>query len=237
MGMAGLMLAGCTTLDSPDEVEDYAPLDGQALRTDGMQEHLSEARAAKGRLFMAENKLKPGVITRPSGLQYIVLEEGDGATPTLNDSVVTHYFVSTVGGRELDNSADYGGAQEFRVDKVIAGWREALQAMKVGARWKLYVPAELAYGERGLAQIPGGETLVYDLELMGVNPGEVAETAVVAVAEDVPAPPSDLDLSEPAVDTPPSFDAGQTISGLEGVEPGTRVQRGGVPFDNLDLLD
>lgn len=238
MSMAALMLAGCTTTDTPDVDEEYAPLDGQAFRTDGMQEHLSDARAARGRLFMVENKLKPGVVTRPSGLQYIVLEEGDGETPTLEDSVVTHYHVSTVDGREIDNSEDYGGPQEFRVDKVIAGWREALQEMKVGARWKLFVPAELAYGERGLAQIPGGETLVYDLELMGVSRGAGELAGAVAEVEDVPAPPSDLDLDASLVgDAPLSFDARAAISGLDAAEPGTPSGRGGGSFDNLDLLD
>ena len=235
IGLVSSILAGCNTTDTASQDDVYAPLDGVGMETSGMPEHLSDARAARGRLFLAENKLKPGVVTLPSGLQYMVIEDGDGKTPTLKDTVVTHYHVSSITGREIDDSEDYGEPQEFRVDKVIAGWREALQEMKEGARWKLFVPAELAYGERGLAQIPGGETLIYEWELLGVKPGEAA---VADVAEDVPAPPSDLDLGVPTSDeTLPPAGTGTTLSGLDQPEPGSVPRRGDLSLDNLDLLD
>ncbi len=232
----GFGLGACNTTEQEEAETGAASIAEREFRTDGMQEHLSSARAAKGRLFMAQNKLRPEVVSRPSGLQYIVLEEGDGDTPTLDDKVVTHYRVSSVDGRQIDDSSDYGGPQEFRVDKVIAGWREALQEMKVGARWKLFVPAELAYGERGLAQIPGGETLVYDLELLGVIRGEPDLAA--AGAEEVPAPPADLDLGDPgrAEEGEATAGAGE-FSDLGQGEPGSAPRRGDLSLDNLDLLD
>ena len=226
-GIAALVVlaGGCEFNDSDDEFEEPA-LDEREFVTSGMEEHLSQARAARGRMYLYENASRDGVETRPSGLQIEVLEKGAGETPTLRDTVVTHYKVTSVDGTVLDNSEDYGEPQEFRVDSVIAGWREALQEMKVGSRWKLYVPPELAYGERGLAQIPGGETLVYDLELLGVKRGGPSErTELQAVNEATLEPQIEDGQADPAF-----------LSGTEMREPGT-PPRGDASLDTLDLLD
>jgi len=127
----------------------------------------------KGQKFLAENKDKEGVETTDSGLQYKVLEEGDGQTPTAEDSVTVHYTGKLIDGTVFDSSRERGEPVTFPVDAVIPGWTEALQLMKQGAKYELYIPAELAYGERGAgAQIGPNETLIFDVELIKVGADE-----------------------------------------------------------------
>ena len=124
----------------------------------------------KGEDFLAANKKKEGVKVTESGLQYKVLKSGDGATPTKSDSVVTHYRGTLINGTEFDSSYKRGKPAEFRVGGVIAGWTEALQLMKVGDKWQLYIPYKLAYGERGAgADIKPFSTLIFDIELLEVK--------------------------------------------------------------------
>jgi FKBP-type peptidyl-prolyl cis-trans isomerase FklB len=104
-----------------------------------------------------------------SGLQYEVIASGSGATPTLSDTVETHYTGRFMDGTEFDSSVTRGQPLTFPVTGVIAGWTEALQLMQEGDKWKLYIPSELAYGERGVGPIPPNATLIFDIELLAVK--------------------------------------------------------------------
>ncbi|UCF95727.1 MAG: FKBP-type peptidyl-prolyl cis-trans isomerase [Desulfobacterales bacterium] len=125
---------------------------------------------AEGEAFLAENARKEGVKTQPSGLQYKVLQEGSGATPKASDTVRVHYRGTLIDGTEFDSSYSRGQPATFRADRVIAGWKEALQLMKEGAKWQLFIPAQLAYGERGAgAKIPPNSTLIFEVELLAIE--------------------------------------------------------------------
>jgi FKBP-type peptidyl-prolyl cis-trans isomerase FklB len=130
---------------------------------------LAEKNKAAGDAFLAENKTKEGVITLPSGLQYKVLTEGKGPSPKPNQTVSANYRGTFIDGKEFDNSANHGGAAQFKVSEVIPAWTEALQKMKVGSKWILWAPANLAYGEHGSRGIPPNSTLVFEIELLGVK--------------------------------------------------------------------
>ena len=126
-----------------------------------------------GRAFLASNSTREGVITTDSGLQYEVLASGDGESPGRRDVVRTHYHGMLVDGRVFDSSLR-GEPLEFPVNRVISGWTEALQLMRVGDKWRLYIPPELAYGERGArgSIIGPNETLIFEVELLAVKPTE-----------------------------------------------------------------
>jgi FKBP-type peptidyl-prolyl cis-trans isomerase FklB len=121
----------------------------------------------KGTAYLAENAKKPGVVTTPSGLQYRVVTPGTGKTPTAADSVTVHYRGTLIDGTEFDSSYKRGEPATFPVAGVIAGWTEALQLMKVGAKYQLTIPPELAYGDRGQL---AGQVLLFDVELLGATP-------------------------------------------------------------------
>lgn len=125
----------------------------------------------KGEAFLVENAKKEGVKTLPSGLQYRVLKEGDGKQPKKTDQAVVHYKGMLIDGTEFDSSHKRGEPAKFGVTQVIKGWTEALQLMKEGAKWMLYIPWQLAYGEKGSGKMIGPkETLVFEVELIGVLP-------------------------------------------------------------------
>lgn len=166
-------------------------LDSKALLTDAqiqqvMQEFqqqvvarkMEEAKGAtdknkkEGDAFLAANKAKPGVVTLPSGLQYKVIKEGTGATPKATDTVTTNYSGKLLDGTEFDSSYKRNEPASFPVNGVIRGWTEALQRMKVGSKWQLYIPSELAYGQNPPpgSQIGPNSVLVFDIELLGVGP-------------------------------------------------------------------
>ena len=126
--------------------------------------NLSDAKA-----FMEENKKKEGVKTLPSGLQYKVLAEGSGKTPKATDEVTVNYKGTLVDGSEFDNSYKRGAPANFRLDKVIKGWTEALQLMKEGSKWQLFIPPELGYGERGAGPVPPNSVLIFEVELISVK--------------------------------------------------------------------
>jgi FKBP-type peptidyl-prolyl cis-trans isomerase FklB len=133
-----------------------------------------EVNKKEGEAFLAANKTKPGVVVLPSGLQYKILTEGKGPKPTTSDSVVCNYRGTLVNGTEFDSSYKRGQPATFPVTGVIKGWTEALQLMPVGSKWQLFVPSELAYGDRGT---PGGEigpnsTLIFEVELLSIQPKE-----------------------------------------------------------------
>jgi FKBP-type peptidyl-prolyl cis-trans isomerase FklB len=129
-----------------------------------------EENLAAGEKYLSENKEKPGVVTLPSGLQYKVIKEGEGRPPAAHDQVSVNYRGTLIDGTEFDSSYNRGEPATFGVSGVIKGWTEALQLMKPGAKWELYIPSALAYGERGSgAQIGPNATLIFDVELISVN--------------------------------------------------------------------
>jgi FKBP-type peptidyl-prolyl cis-trans isomerase FklB len=137
----------------------------------GIQSKKSEASVAAGKKFLEENSKKAGVITLPSGLQYTVLKEGTGPKPTAEDKVTTHYHGTLVNGKVFDSSVERGQPVSFAVNGVIPGWTEALQLMPVGSKWKLFIPSNLAYGERGAGgDIGPNETLIFEVELISIDP-------------------------------------------------------------------
>lgn len=134
---------------------------------------LSEQAYAKikeaGEAFLAQNATKEGVVTLPSGLQYQVLTEGTGKQPTASDRVQCHYEGTLIDGTVFDSSIKRGEPAVFGVTQVIAGWVEALQLMKEGAKWRLYIPYQMAYGEHGAGEmIPPYSALIFDVELIKV---------------------------------------------------------------------
>lgn len=129
----------------------------------------SGATVTKNKKFLEENKQAEGVTTLPSGLQYKVLKAGTGATPGAEDTVRTHYKGQLIDGTVFDSSYDRGEPAEFPVGGVIKGWTEALQKMKAGDKWQLFIPSELAYGEAGAGGlIPPHATLIFEIELLDV---------------------------------------------------------------------
>ena len=131
---------------------------------------LSEKNKADGEKFLAENAKKEGVKVLPSGLQYKELTPGTGKSPKTTDTVTTHYKGTLIDGTEFDSSHKRGQPATFPVSGVIPGWTEALQLMKEGAKWQLFVPPGLAYGERGAGQVIGpNATLVFEVELLTVK--------------------------------------------------------------------
>src|SRR5579859_42444 len=132
---------------------------------------LSETNKKEGDAFLAENKSKDGVVTLPSGLQYKVLTEGNGPKPTSTDSVVCNYKGTLLDNTEFDSSYKRGQPATFPVTGVIKGWTEALQLMPVGSKWQLFIPPDLAYGERGAgADIGSNATLIFEVELLSIQP-------------------------------------------------------------------
>ncbi len=128
---------------------------------------------AEGEKFLADNKKKEGIKTTASGLQYKVMKDGTGKIPKATDTVKTHYRGTLINGTEFDSSYKRGEPAEFPVNGVIKGWTEALQLMKEGSKWQLFIPSELAYGERGAGKDIGpNSTLIFDIELISVKAGQ-----------------------------------------------------------------
>ena len=131
---------------------------------------LAEKNKKEGEAFLAANKTKEGVKTLPDGLQYKVIKEGTGKTPKADDTVVTNYRGTLIDGTEFDSSYKRGQPATFPVKGVIPGWTEALQLMKEGSKWELFIPSNLAYGERGAGNAIGpNATLVFEIELISVK--------------------------------------------------------------------
>jgi FKBP-type peptidyl-prolyl cis-trans isomerase FklB len=142
-----------------------------------LQQEMTQKQGAKGgenqkvgEAFLAENKNKEGVKTLPSGLQYQVLQEGTGKSPAASDKVTTHYHGTLIDGTVFDSSYERGQPATFPVNGVIAGWTEALQLMKEGAKWRLFIPSNLAYGAQGAGDAIGpNSALIFDVELISVH--------------------------------------------------------------------
>ncbi len=139
----------------------------------GVQDKLKamfQARAEEQEKFLQDNATKEGVVTLPSGLQYIILKEGDGKKPGPTTMVTVHYEGSLTEGKIFDSSYKRGTPATFGVHQVIRGWTEALQLMPVGSKWRLFIPSSLGYGERGAGgSIPPYSTLIFDVELLDMR--------------------------------------------------------------------
>lgn len=160
-----------------DALNNGTPLITKEQGNMSVSEYLQQLKAEKmqknkvaGEQFLAENKTKPGVVALPSGLQYQVITEGTGPKPTINDKVKTHYHGTLIDGTVFDSSVERGQPISFPVSGVIKGWTEALQLMPVGSKWKLFIPSELAYGERQAGpKIGPNSALVFDVELIAIE--------------------------------------------------------------------
>lgn len=138
----------------------------------------NEVVKSKGLAFLTANKAKAGVITLPDGLQYEVIKKGDAgsAIPKLQDTVIVHYAGTLINGEKFDNSYDRGEPLNIAVGGVIRGWTEILQLMHIGDKWRVFIPSELGYGDRGAgANIPGGSALIFEMELLGIKPAAIAQ--------------------------------------------------------------
>ena len=139
-------------------------------RIEAKQKTEAAARVGEGEKFLAENGQREGITTTESGLQYEVLTEGTGEKPTAESTVKTHYHGSLLNGQVFDSSVERGEPATFPVNRVIAGWTEALQLMPVGSKWRLYVPQNLAYGAQGAGGAIGPyETLIFEVELIDIE--------------------------------------------------------------------
>lgn len=128
---------------------------------------LAQENLKRGQAFLVENKNKPGIQTLDSGLQYRVIESGEGTSPTEQDLIIAHYRGKLIDGTEFDSSYSRGTPIEFKMTNVIPGWQQALKRMKPGAKWEIFVPADLAYGERGAGGVIGpNEVLIFDIHFI-----------------------------------------------------------------------
>ena len=157
-----------------------------------------EKNGTAGKKFLEENKAKPGVKTAADGLQYKVEKEGTGPMPKATDTVKVNYRGTTIEGTEFDSSYKRGEPATFPVNRVIKGWTEALQLMKVGSKYQLFIPSDLAYGERGAgADIGPNSVLIFDVELLGIEPPAAPKPAGTPAAATSPAAASPAATKEP----------------------------------------
>lgn len=166
-------VAGIRNYQDREEEELMIPLDEaqvvvQAYAYKKAQKD-AEADINSGKAFLEENKLKEGVVTLESGLQYKIIKEGNGPKPAADDRVICHYTGTLTNGKVFDSSVERGEPAEFGLNQVIKGWTEAVQLMPVGSKWELYIPYNLAYGAEGRPpQIPRYSTLIFEIELLEI---------------------------------------------------------------------
>jgi FKBP-type peptidyl-prolyl cis-trans isomerase FklB len=167
----GDALSGNTPLLTPVEMrKELTELQRQAkTKQQARAKQAAEAQLRAGRAFLETNKVKEGVHITASGLQYKVIREGSGGSPSGQDKVKVHYRGTRIDGTEFDSSYKRGDPAEFRLDRVIKGWTEGLQLMKEGAKYEFYIPPELAYGKRGRL---ANQTLIFEIELLEVKPSK-----------------------------------------------------------------
>ncbi len=165
-------LSGATPALTDDEMREVMT----AFQTEMMAKMAENSKKAgeknkkDGEAFLAENKKKQGVVTLPSGLQYKILVDGKGRKPALKDTVTAHYRGTLLDGTEFDSSYKQGEPTTFALSNMIKGWTEVLQLMRVGSKWQVYVPANLAYGDRAASQEIGpNSTLIFEIELIAVK--------------------------------------------------------------------
>ena len=165
-GIADALAGKKPALSEPQIEAAFAEL--RKIMAAKQEQEMSKAQK-QGQVFLAANKSKPGVKTTASGLQYKVLKAGNGPTPKATDKVRTHYHGTLIDGTVFDSSVQRGEPAEFPVSGVIRGWTEALQLMKVGDKWQLFIPSELAYSARGAGGVIGpNSTLVFEIELLEI---------------------------------------------------------------------
>lgn len=165
-------LAGTKSLMTDDEVRAaLTQLQSQVREKQEAKAHeAGGANRKEGETFLAANKTKEGVTTLPDGLQYKIMKEGSGPKPSATDTVSVNYRGTLISGKEFDSSYKRGQATTFPVGGVIKGWTEALQLMPVGSKWQLFIPSDLAYGDRGAGgDIGPGETLIFEVELLSIG--------------------------------------------------------------------
>jgi FKBP-type peptidyl-prolyl cis-trans isomerase FklB len=165
-------MAGGKTLMTDEEVKAaMAALKAAAQKNqEAKMAQAGDANKKEGDAFLAANKTKEGVVALPSGLQYKILTAGTGAKPTAADTVICNYKGTLINGKEFDASSKHGGPATFPVSGVIKGWTEALQLMPVGSKWQLFIPPDLAYGQRGAGgDIGPGATLIFEVELVSIK--------------------------------------------------------------------
>ncbi|GAV20889.1 outer membrane protein MIP precursor [Mariprofundus micogutta] len=151
------LIAGCSSQE--DTATDSRP-----------RHEIAAENAAKGSAFMEANAKQPGIVVLPSGMQYKIIREGSGPSAKIDSNVTVDYRGTTIEGREFDSSYARGNPMIFQANRVIPGWTEALQLMQEGSKWQLFIPENLAYGERGAgAAIGPRETLVFEVELLKVH--------------------------------------------------------------------
>jgi FKBP-type peptidyl-prolyl cis-trans isomerase len=169
-GLADTFAGGKTLLTEEEMQQAFTEFNQrvQQARAERQQKAAAE-NLKKGEDFLAKNKGAEGVKTTESGLQYQVIKEGSGPKPKANDQVKVHYVGTTIGGQKFDSSIDRGQPTTFPLNGVIAGWTEALQLMPVGSKYKLFIPSNLAYGERGSPPSIGpNEVLIFEVELLEI---------------------------------------------------------------------
>jgi FKBP-type peptidyl-prolyl cis-trans isomerase FklB len=170
LGMKDALAGGETALTEDQMREALLGLQKEVMAKQQEQyKQLAEKNLQGGKTFLLENRKKAGVKTTTSGLQYKVLEKGTGKKPGLEDTVTVHYRGRLIDGTEFDSSYKRNEPATFPVKGVIPGWTEALQLMKEGAKWQLFIPADLAYGEKGVPGIGPNATLIFDVELLSIK--------------------------------------------------------------------
>lgn len=165
--LAGFMasMKGEPTLMTQEQCQQHVSVDAP-VRKEKMNEKVKKA----GEKFLAENKSKPGVTTLESGLQYLVLKMGDGAKPKATDKVNVHYHGTLIDGTVFDSSVERGESISFPLNQVIKGWTEVVQLMPVGSKWRVFIPYNLAYGDRAAGpSIPPYSTLIFEIELLAIE--------------------------------------------------------------------
>lgn len=157
---------GRTEQVTPDDINQAFGVIQQQIESAKVEQ--SKQFAAEGTAFLADNAKREGVVVTASGLQYEIIQQGSGAVPTARSTVRTHYRGTLLNGTEFDSSYRRNEPTEFPVNGVIAGWTEALQLMRVGDKWELFIPSDLAYGDDGNQAIPPGTMLKFEVELLGI---------------------------------------------------------------------
>lgn len=173
------------------------PAETQSAETESAETQSAEMAEEKaepatpldaGKAFLAENGKREGVTTTASGLQYEVLASGDGPSPKRTDTVTAHYHGTLIDGRVFDSSVEKNRPFTTRVDGVIMGWQEVLPLMRVGDKWKVFIPSELAYGEHGAGTIGAHETLIFEMELLAIEGQDATGDDAAAEGEEAKEP-------------------------------------------------
>jgi len=155
---------------SPEEMKTLLTALQEKVRAEQVEQFrvLSEENQVASELFLEQNKSKTGIVLLPSGVQYRIIEEGDGPRPSMDSRVSVHYRGSKLDGREFDSSFARGTPEEFNVNSVLKGWQDVLPLMKQGSTWQIFVPPELAFGARGNPPVGPNEALMFDLKLVEI---------------------------------------------------------------------